>query len=302
MVLKDLTSNFIRCRIGNGLKAHFWHDNWTDLGPLIKYVGNDGPRLLRIPLNGHVIEATREGNWFLPGARSQRIQELQIKLLGIPAPSQERGQDIFEWKSATNVFSDKFSTAATWRLLRNVGQRLEWSSMVWFKQAVPRQAFTHWMIMQERLPTRDRLRRWNLIQDATCKLCGEEEESHRHLFFRCSYSSEVWTNWAGKLWNNPPDDLYRCQAWIASIPQTEERMMRTGTLIKALIQHKVYALWRERNCRSFNSTAQTPNILRAQVDQSMRSTLLSLQQGFESADNTLLQKWYFYTLPNLNEE
>ncbi|XP_010519158.1 PREDICTED: uncharacterized protein LOC104798680 [Tarenaya hassleriana] len=45
---------FIKCTLGNGLDADFWHDNWTGLGPLIEVTGVNGPRLLKIPLYAKV--------------------------------------------------------------------------------------------------------------------------------------------------------------------------------------------------------------------------------------------------------
>uniref|UniRef100_A0A6N2L4S6 Reverse transcriptase zinc-binding domain-containing protein n=1 Tax=Salix viminalis TaxID=40686 RepID=A0A6N2L4S6_SALVM len=30
------------------------------------------------------------------------------------------------------------------------------------------------------------------LEDTKCKLCNHEEESHEHLFFQCSFSSQVW--------------------------------------------------------------------------------------------------------------
>ncbi|XP_019056316.1 PREDICTED: uncharacterized protein LOC109116043 [Tarenaya hassleriana] len=101
--LKELATQYIRCRIGNGNTASFWHDSWTTFGPLLEYIGNNGPRLLRIPITGKVSAAISGGNWFLPGARSQRIQELHIHLLSISVPDQTAEDDKYEWKVAENV-------------------------------------------------------------------------------------------------------------------------------------------------------------------------------------------------------
>ncbi|XP_010552086.1 PREDICTED: uncharacterized protein LOC104822537 [Tarenaya hassleriana] len=123
--MKDLAKRFIRCRIGNGGTALFWHDNWTALGPLLDYIGRDGPRLLRIPINSTVSAATAGGHWSLPGARSSRIQELHVQLLIQDVPEPTRGEDRFEWKIAENVYKDEFSTTSTWRLLRQASPKVE---------------------------------------------------------------------------------------------------------------------------------------------------------------------------------
>lgn len=64
--LKPNVRDYMRCEIGDGKSASFWHDAWTDFGPFIDYVGVEGPRQLRIPLNSRVVEATKDGAWYLP--------------------------------------------------------------------------------------------------------------------------------------------------------------------------------------------------------------------------------------------
>ncbi|WMV57309.1 hypothetical protein MTR67_050694 [Solanum verrucosum] len=44
----------------------------------------------------------------------------------------------------------------------------------------------------EELLTRDRLATWGCAEDVHCVLCGTEDESHNHIFFRCLFSSQVW--------------------------------------------------------------------------------------------------------------
>ncbi|XP_010541748.1 PREDICTED: uncharacterized protein LOC104815125 [Tarenaya hassleriana] len=288
--MKDLAGKFIRCRIGNGNMASFWFDNWTDLGPLLDYIGSDGPRLLRIPLSGKVSDAVSGQSWLLPGARSQRIKDLHIRLLTLPAPSQAAGEDIYEWKSAENVYTQKFLASSTWKLLREVSPQVDWAKLVWFKQAIPRYSFVLWMVMQGRMPTRDRLLRWNIIQNSTCVLCNEEEESHDHLFFQCRFSAETWQELASKIWRNPPANLSMCLSWMEAIPQSDG--LKRNILLKILIQHAVYEVWKERNSRIFSNVFATSHVMRSRIDQSVRTTLLSLQQVRESESNILLQNWY----------
>ncbi|XP_010525714.1 PREDICTED: uncharacterized protein LOC104803479 [Tarenaya hassleriana] len=136
--MKDLVKKFLKCKIGDGSIALFWYDNWSGLGDLLCYIGEEGPRLLRIPLNGRVCDAISNGSWLLPGARSQRIQDLYVKLLDLQVPDQNAGADEYEWMAAENVYSQHFSAPKTWKLMREVFSKVEWAHMVWFKQATPR--------------------------------------------------------------------------------------------------------------------------------------------------------------------
>lgn len=52
--LKQELQTFLRCNVGDGNTASFWHDNWTELGPLHLMFGSSGARSLRIPLDATV--------------------------------------------------------------------------------------------------------------------------------------------------------------------------------------------------------------------------------------------------------
>ncbi|XP_019056486.1 PREDICTED: uncharacterized protein LOC109116115 [Tarenaya hassleriana] len=174
--MKDLAGKFIRCRIGNGNMASFWFDNWTDLGPLLDYIGSDGPRLLRIPLSGKVSDAVSGQSWLLPGARSQRIQDLHIRLLTLPTPSQAAGEDIYEWKSAENV-------AETWQ---------ELASKIWRNPPANLSMCLSWM---EAIPQSDGLKRNILLKILIQHAVYESEPPS----CRCNRFEKVKATFASKV-------------------------------------------------------------------------------------------------------
>ena len=49
-----------------------------------------------------------------------------------------------------------------------------------------------WLANLDRLATMDRVARWNPGADETCVLCKNAGENIDHLFFECSYSSQIW--------------------------------------------------------------------------------------------------------------
>lgn len=69
--LKDLLPQFLRCAVGDGQRASFWYDFWTELGPL-HLLFSSGPRQLQIYDSGSVSDAVRNGEWFLPPVRSEK--------------------------------------------------------------------------------------------------------------------------------------------------------------------------------------------------------------------------------------
>ncbi|CAH8326641.1 unnamed protein product [Eruca vesicaria subsp. sativa] len=47
--------------------------------------------------------------------------------------------------------------------------------------------------------TRYRLRQWGLQSDASCLLCGDNDESRNHLYFNCNCSSEICSSIASRF-------------------------------------------------------------------------------------------------------
>ncbi|CAA7031081.1 unnamed protein product [Microthlaspi erraticum] len=112
--LKDSLREYMRCEIGNGITASFWSDSWCELGPLLLYLGTGGPRALRLRLDASVNNASRNGSWNLPSARSQRVETLQITLTSLTPPSPAAGADRYLWIQANGDFGNTFSSRVTW--------------------------------------------------------------------------------------------------------------------------------------------------------------------------------------------
>lgn len=58
--------------------ASFWRDSWSPFGPLFSFLGANGPRNLRIPIDTVVAEAVEGNTWILASQRSQSALDLQI--------------------------------------------------------------------------------------------------------------------------------------------------------------------------------------------------------------------------------
>lgn len=61
--LRPLAQRFIKCTIGNGKTASFWFDTWISFGPLINFIGSNGPSTLRIPLTAKVSDTCNDSGW-----------------------------------------------------------------------------------------------------------------------------------------------------------------------------------------------------------------------------------------------
>lgn len=52
--LKEAFLPFLKCSIGDGMECMFWFENWRDFGPLLTFIGDPGPRDMRIHMQARV--------------------------------------------------------------------------------------------------------------------------------------------------------------------------------------------------------------------------------------------------------
>ncbi|CAL9215493.1 unnamed protein product [Arabidopsis halleri] len=284
--VKSTFQTLIKCQVRDGLKASFWFDPWTDLGPLIELFGQLGPRELRISRDATVSEATREGHWYFPNARSLQAEQLQVCLSSVAPPSPLRGPDWYQWKQPTGTYTEKFSSKGTWMQIRHISPHVAWHKAVWFKESVPRFSFIHWLASHERLTTRDRLLQWGMNVPPACVLCTTGLDSHAHLFFECEFSRSVWTSIAGKISQNPPISLSSASMWVLGVQSSPPHY--ASKILKLLLQTSVYMIWKERNRRVFSAETCTLSATKSLVDRTIRNRLISFSPEDPSSTISLL--------------
>lgn len=50
----------------------------------------------------------------------------------------------------------------------------------------PRAKVIMWLVCQDELPTKNRLKRFGMMQHTKCDVCEEDEENMDHLMFKCA--------------------------------------------------------------------------------------------------------------------
>lgn len=288
--MKDQLQNFLRCSIGNGNRALFWHDYWTDLGPLYLMFGPAGPRALRIPIDATVSQAVSNGNWNLPPARSENAVTLHIVLSTISVPVSSDVEDAYAWRNRSGGFAASFSSKTTWERIRIASPPVLWHSVVWFKEEVPCCSFISWTAFLRRLPTRDRLISWGLNVPPGCVLCSAADESISHLFFGCPYAVAIWSRFCGRYMAVPPASLSDVVVLCQQLQGTHARAV---IVLKLINQAIIYSLWRERNARIFQGVSSTHQAFFRVVDRRLRDRLLSLSLPSVTAPSPSLLELFF---------
>ncbi|XP_013632695.1 PREDICTED: uncharacterized protein LOC106338211 [Brassica oleracea var. oleracea] len=278
---------FIRVEVGNGNCAFFWHDDWLCMGKLINITGATSTCYLGVPRNAKVSDAVSEGQWKIRGQRSRHYHELHHRGQIDPVPNVSQGPDTFLWRYDEGVYQDSFNAAKTWEQIWSKRAEVVWSRSVWFTQGIPRHAFLVWLAIQNRLSTRDRMRKWGILQG--CVLCGERDETRDHLFFACPYSYTVWDCLASRLVGrriNP--DWHDMLRYIQAGTSNEMDMI----LIRLVFQAVVYHIWRERNTRRHQQGQQGTEQMIKTINRGIKNRISSLGYKAGHKFNGLLRRWF----------
>ncbi|XP_019246313.1 PREDICTED: uncharacterized protein LOC109225961 [Nicotiana attenuata] len=141
-------------------------------------------------------------------------------------------------------------------------ERVSWRKLVHSRIGVPKWNFIVYLAVHRRLMTKDRLRGMGYVEDVTCSLCNNEEETVDHLFFKCRYASKIWAimlQWQG-IHRQP-------MVWATELHWAEKHYKGRSTkaeLYKLVLAGSIYYIWQERNNRIFKGVQRAEtNICRS---------------------------------------
>lgn len=186
--------------------------------------------------------------------------------------------DFFLWRNSLSKPPGRFSSSQTWTSLFPVSELVSWHKLVWFKDKIPKHAFISWLIMRERLTTRDRLLSWGLDVPNQCLLCGNFPESQSHLFFICPFSAEVWTSLHSQVYLSSSMAFEDITLWLRS----SSIAGKLKIICRLTFQATMYSLWRERNSRLHSSTSKSSHLLVKDIQQIMRAKLFGMDRKLQS--------------------
>lgn len=145
--------------------------------------------------------------------------------------------------------------------------------------------------MGKKLKTQDRLKVWerNSTSITVCSLCSQQEDSHSHLFFECSYAANVWRGIRGlaNLEDVPPES-----AEIVNVlrPQAH-RNLGWNIVGKLTLGGEVYFVWHERNLRLFKKGARAYKQLVKIIVNLVRLRIMSMRFKDENVADGIHRRW-----------
>ncbi|KAM6563889.1 hypothetical protein CsatB_023887 [Cannabis sativa] len=109
---------------------------------------------------------------------------------------------------------------------------------------IPRHNFVLWIAIQDRLQTRERLEKHNIILDGCCLFCRSQTETMEHRFLTCSFPLVYLKQMKCCLdWGAESSSLCKLMRWV-----DRAKISRFGKLVLAAATATlVYHLWHARN-------------------------------------------------------
>ncbi|GJV17146.1 hypothetical protein Tco_1362469 [Tanacetum coccineum] len=186
------------------------------------------------------------------------------------------------------------SLECAWEVLRPRGQQVMWYHITWFSNCIPRHAFHLWLVMRRCLKMQDKLRSWDVdsstdISQLQCSLCGSHQDSHKHLFFECTFSSQVLNsirNLAGM--EHVPSILEDIVMWFNLMANNHSFKNVVG---KLLFAGSSYYIWIKRNNRLFKNSRRSPEEIRDLIMTTVRLKLVTFRFKNILRVQSLLSLW-----------
>ncbi|GJZ22668.1 putative gag-pol polyprotein [Tanacetum coccineum] len=146
-----------------------------------------------------------------------------------------------------------------------------------------------------KLKTQDRLLQWDVgssidLNLLKCPLCDLVPDSHDHLFFECSFSSQVWSMVRVLCgMDTIPPHLSDVVAFI--VPLSKGKTV-VNIISRIVVAATSYYIWLERNGRLFKKKTSTPGQIVDVIFSTVRLKLVTFKfKKMSTKSRLLLDQW-----------
>ncbi|XP_071699385.1 uncharacterized protein [Rutidosis leptorrhynchoides] len=238
--MRDKIKDHVFYVVGDGVETSLWYDKWDEKGPLSSII----PRrdrynaIIGDDISVSTFRQYQGGNW--PADLSVKYPILNH----VKIPEMVNKKDEVFWVKNDNR-KVVYSTSHVWKDLKPNNPIKTWWHVVWFKQIIPKHAFILWLVIWDRLPTQDRLCKWNYSGSFKRPLCDGGPDSRKHLFFECKYSKKFWKYMKEKLLFKGLS--HKIEDIIDEMAKFPSRNQIWSIITRLVIAAAVYYIWNERN-------------------------------------------------------
>ena len=230
-----------RWLIGNGRNIHFWNDSWFRV-PLADHLNLTPMEISSYPK--YVVDYISNFHWHIPEGILIQHPELRSLASKVTIPREE-SDDRLIWKHNSN---GELSLKDSYEFKRQVANKVQWAAYIWSKDIPPSKSLLVWRLLNDKIPTDEKLAVRGLHFPSMCSLCFKHTESTFHLFFECEFAFKMWC-WLTSILDTPlqfqsiPDILTICdRGWS---PQSK-------IVLQATVINILSTIWYNRNQSRFN--------------------------------------------------
>jgi hypothetical protein len=251
--LSDIFRGVTQVKIGDGSTTLFWKDLWNEQ-PLTE----SHPRAFSFARNEDItvqklLTSTTIGEAFhLPMSLQAReeINSLQQLTMGLDPGNNQKDRWLCVWG---NKESEMFKSSEYYKFCFRDVHVDEVFAWIWKSKCTNKWRVFAWLLLADRLNTRNMLRRRQYKLDGdvyTCLLCASPpEETVVHLFFTCPFSAQCW-NQIGMSW---PDSSCRFDLMHGGKIAWNRPLFMETFVIAA------WGIWKERNNKHFRGVMPSLN-------------------------------------------
>ncbi|KAL1223799.1 hypothetical protein V5N11_005851 [Cardamine amara subsp. amara] len=199
--------------------------------------------------------------------------------------------DSFAWTAGADeanfrIAPARFSSSKTFTALHPHPPKVPRHKSIWFSGRIPKHAFTCWVVARDRLPTRDKIRRFSPRVPSIRVLCHSAPRPG--IIFSSLALIPIFSLFLALACDS---SRFRLQFYFAVAPNLD-RDSSSKLIYHLLFQATAYLLWRERNARIHSMTSRPHSQLLKEIITTVEAKLLALSRSTPPRDPSLLQVWF----------
>jgi hypothetical protein len=229
--------------VGDGRTTSFWRDCWTSVGPLADAYPALFTHARRAEASVRHVLGSQLRLAFAPRLSSVASSELAALTALLDGVVLSDAADVRRcpWEDAAH----KLSSSALYNVVVFTGAECEYYKFIWENRAPSKVKFFGWLLVQNRIQTKENLLKKHCIDSEDCEVCGSGVESAAHLIAGCSFSAGFWTRLGVDL---AEDD-------VAYLWQVQPPVHLPARHFNAFLLLCCWRLWKHRHDVVFRSLA-----------------------------------------------
>ncbi|XP_022003106.1 uncharacterized protein LOC110900527 [Helianthus annuus] len=246
--------------VQSGAQTNVWSDMWCSLSPLSAFISPRAIANAGFSLQSSVADVIdQNGHWKWPQAWLDLFPVLFTLSVPNLVPS---SIDRLVWKDLDGKMCE-FQSAQVWNTIRN-------------------------------RENQDRLTVWEAgsltnLNLMCCPLCYADRESRDHLFFRCSFADQVWSNVKTFVQLGSVDNSW--DSLLHWVDQHSSSKKADYVVCKLLIAASSYYIGQERNNRIFKNHKRTVDQVVEVIKNSVRLRLMGFRFRVASTKKRIFKLW-----------